>query len=141
MPANARGNSRRGLLHIHWAFPPTTGGVESHLFDLTHHQAALGWRVTILTGEENAVRSPAYEVVSSPALNLAQIRSSRLPLGEQVSAFAAELDAPTSAREVEVVHCHNRHHFPPPPALASSPCAQSTPSKSTTPFMRLGLTS
>src|SRR4051812_8768763 len=118
MPADPGGNRRRGLLHIHWAFPPTTGGVESHLYDLAHHQAALGWRVTILTGEENAVRSLAYKVVSTPALNLTQIRASRVPLGEQVTAFAAELDALTSTQDVEVVHGHNLHHFSATPALA-----------------------
>jgi len=44
------------IAHVHWAFPPTTGGVESHLSDLTRIQAASGHRLTVLTGETEPER-------------------------------------------------------------------------------------
>ena len=39
----------------HWAFPPTTGGVESHLADLARLLSARGCEVTVLTGEVDPV--------------------------------------------------------------------------------------
>lgn len=109
---------RPAVVHIHWAFPPTTGGVESHLADLGRLQSAAGRRVVILTGEPDPVRHPAYEVVSSPLLTLERARASAAAPDADASALAlhiAELVARTGA---DVIHGHNLHHFSPAPAIA-----------------------
>ena len=54
-----------GILEIYWCFPPTTGGVESHVADLAAAMAKRGCRVIVLTGEPNPIRSDLYEIVSA----------------------------------------------------------------------------
>jgi glycosyltransferase involved in cell wall biosynthesis len=108
----------RNVLHIHWAFPPTTGGVESHLADLARLSAARGWRVLVLTGEEEPVRDHAYEIVSTPLLNLDYIRSGNMLASDHVGALETLLGQLIRSRSIHVVHGHNLHHFSSAPALA-----------------------
>ncbi|CAN7160516.1 glycosyltransferase family 4 protein [Phenylobacterium sp. LjRoot225] len=106
------------VVHVHWAFPPTTGGVESHLADLGRLQSASGRRVVILTGEPDPVRHPAYEVVSSPLMTLKRARVNAATPEADAPALAvliADLVARTGA---DVIHGHNLHHFSPAPAIA-----------------------
>jgi glycosyltransferase involved in cell wall biosynthesis len=109
---------RRGILHVHWAFPPTTGGVESHLYELARLQAGRGWRVVVITGEELPV-SPEYcEVIPTRSLRLDEISAVSASLAQQVAIFADELREIIAARGIRVVHGHNLHHFSPVPATA-----------------------
>jgi glycosyltransferase involved in cell wall biosynthesis len=104
------------IAHIHWAFPPTTGGVESHLFDLARLQSARGHVVTVITGEPEPTRGSRYEVVSTPVLQLDAIRDAAVD-----TAYAKQLRRTLGRllreRDVEVVHAHDLHHFTPEPAL------------------------
>ena len=59
---------RYRIAHLHWAFPPTTGGVESHLYDLARLQVARGHHVTVVTGEPEPTSTGDYEIVSTPLL-------------------------------------------------------------------------
>jgi glycosyltransferase involved in cell wall biosynthesis len=106
------------VLHIHWTFPPTTGGVESYLLDLARLQARLGWRVTILTGEACPDQHPSYEVISSDMLVLenarATVAAGRVPVDALRDLFVSLV----GSRDVGVVHGHNLHHFSPGPAIA-----------------------
>jgi len=103
------------IAHVHWAFPPTTGGVESHLSDLTRIQAASGHRLTVLTGETEPERCDAYEIVSTPLLDLRRVRGGTPPSYEpELRAFLAR---ELGDREVDVVHAHDLHHFAAEPAL------------------------
>lgn len=104
------------IVHVHWAFPPTTGGVESHLFDVARLQAAAGHRVTVLTGEPEPTRSGTYDVVSSPLLHLDAIRDRTVDDG-YASDLRAMLTAALSSAGAEIVHGHDLHHFTPEPAL------------------------
>ncbi len=99
---------RLRLVLVHWAFPPTTGGVESHLADLARLLAARGHRVTVLTGEHDPIRHPSFEVVSIPTLRLD--RSPR-DNGEVLGTALRGL-------RPDVVHGHNLHHFHSAPARA-----------------------
>lgn len=112
------------VAHVHWAFPPTTGGVESHLFDLARLQTRAGHTVTVVTGEPAPVRTGDYEVVSTPLLRLDHIR------GAGVGATYADdlrefLGAVLRDRGVQIVHAHDLHHFTPEPAIVLSELRES----------------
>jgi glycosyltransferase involved in cell wall biosynthesis len=107
-----------GVLHVHWTFPPTTGGVESYLSDVARLQARDGWRVTVLTGESAPLADPSYEVVSTDMLDLNRARAV-LASGSSPAAPLAELMLSlVTERGVSVIHGHNLHHFSPAPAFA-----------------------
>lgn len=102
---------------VHWAFPPTTGGVESHLADLALFLHDAGCIITVITGEENPVTNSSIEIVSSPLLNLHRIRSefendSLYP--EKLRTFFSEL---LEAKRLNIIHGHNLHHFSAQPAI------------------------
>jgi glycosyltransferase involved in cell wall biosynthesis len=91
---------------VHWAFPPTTGGVESHLADLARLLSARGHDVSVLTGEREPVRDAGYRVLS-----ISTLRLERSP-ERNGTALAAAL----RRLRPHVVHGHNLHHFHPEPA-------------------------
>ena len=99
---------RLRLAIAHWAFPPTTGGVESHLADLARLLSARGCDVTVLTGESEPIADPSYEVVPVPILRL-----DRSPADDRDEAALA---AVLRRLRPHVVHGHNLHHFHPAPA-------------------------
>lgn len=103
------------VLQVHWTFPPTTGGVESHVADLSEHLAARGCDVTVLTGEPRPAPCAGVTVRTTDVLRLDGIRAGLQPRrGEALAA----LDAVVTAVRPEVVHGHNLHHFAAAPALA-----------------------
>lgn len=114
-PKLASGQHRVAL--VHWSFPPTTGGVESHLVDLAHALVSAGCSVTVITGEPVPDASQDFEIVTTHLLNLDWIRN-------QVDGsdwYAAELRRTLgdiiSHRQFDIVHGHNLHHFSSMPAL------------------------
>lgn len=104
------------IVHIHWAFPPTTGGVESHLFDLARLQSAAGHRVTVITGEPHPTKTGLYEVVTTPLLQLDSIRDAP-PDSKYAAALQSTLGEWIEETSADVVHGHDLHHFTPEPAL------------------------
>jgi glycosyltransferase involved in cell wall biosynthesis len=106
----------RRIAHVHWAFPPTTGGVESHLFDLARLQSAGGHAVTVVTGEPEPTRGDGYEVVSTSLLRLDAIRDRGVHEG-YADDLRRELGSLLAERRIDVVHSHDLHHFTPEPAL------------------------
>jgi glycosyltransferase involved in cell wall biosynthesis len=107
---------RSRIAHVHWAFPPTTGGVESHLYDLARLQAARGHDVTIVTGEPEPTSAVGCEIVSTPLLMLDAIRDSEVDPA-YAGALRRTLRTLLVERQVDVVHGHDLHHFTPEPAL------------------------
>lgn len=105
------------IAHVHWAFPPTTGGVESHLADLVAIQAERGHAIVLLTGEHDPLRSPDFEIRQTPLLDLRAIRAATPTPG-----YAAEVRqffrSVLEQAGVDVVHAHDLHHFTAAPALA-----------------------
>jgi glycosyltransferase involved in cell wall biosynthesis len=105
------------LLHVHWALPPTTGGVESHVADLCTRLQARECAVTVLTGEPDPAPLPGVDVRRTDLLNLEVIRAG---LGNdpahrrQLRTFVGELIADIRP---DIVHGHNLHHFAVAPAL------------------------
>jgi glycosyltransferase involved in cell wall biosynthesis len=107
---------RYRIAHVHWAFPPTTGGVESHLYDLARLQVSRGHQVTVVTGEPEPTSTGDYEIVSTPLLQLASIRDAEVDPG-YARDLRVTLCAVLAERGIEVVHAHDLHHFTPEPAL------------------------
>lgn len=107
-----------GILQIHWSFPPTTGGVESHVAGFAEALTRRGCRVVVLTGEQRPSRSDRYPIVTTPLLELEAIKSGNIPEGEYLALFQRLLRDVISDHHIRVVHGHNLHHFHAAPAIA-----------------------
>ncbi|KAF2414873.1 hypothetical protein B1729_02580 [Microbacterium sp. B35-04] len=103
---------------MHWAFPPTTGGVESHVADLSIGLARRGHDVTVLTGEHAPRAHPELTVLRSDLLSLERIRSSPDTSFWPRPDLLSELGSILRRVGPDVVHGHNLHHFSAGPALA-----------------------
>lgn len=106
------------VLQLHWTFPPTTGGVESHIADLCAGLADRGHDVTVLTGEPAPQPVPGVTIVCSELLNLDRVRDGMARQPHYPAALLSELDKTIASVRPDVVHGHNLHHFAPDPALA-----------------------
>jgi glycosyltransferase involved in cell wall biosynthesis len=105
-------------LHVHWTFPPTTGGVESHVAHLCAGLAARGCDVTVVTGEPDPEPWPGVTVLSTEVLALERLRDGA-PRGDRhEERVRTELARLVDRVRPDVVHGHNLHHFDASPALA-----------------------
>jgi glycosyltransferase involved in cell wall biosynthesis len=107
----------RRIMQVHWTFPPTTGGVESHIADLARMLTEEGLKITVLTGEEDPTACSGVDIVVTPMLNLRHLRGAESHEAA-LHAFTALLDDLVTRNHVEVIHGHDLHHFSPIPALA-----------------------
>lgn len=106
------------LAIIHWSFPPTIGGVESHLWELATHAARWGIDVMVLTGESSPIHSDSFKVVSSPLLNLHWIKAEKPELSQHTTELGQLFQEYLIGLDTRTVHGHNLHHFCAAPALA-----------------------
>ena len=107
------------LALLHWTWPPTTGGVETHIFELARFMVALGAEVTVLTGEPRPQQIEGGEVVHVPELELDSVRTEPgLRLPDSAARYRDALEPILTTRGVTALHAHNLHHFSPGPALA-----------------------
>jgi glycosyltransferase involved in cell wall biosynthesis len=107
---------RLNIALVHWAFPPTVGGVESHLWSYSRLLAREGHQVTIFTGTPGA-KPPSQsniEVLHHDGLDLAKDPGAFRTQGDLRSWFGDEL----GNRGIRLVHGHNLHHFSAAPAEA-----------------------
>ena len=107
-----------GILEVHWTFPPTTGGVESHLSDLAAALAREGRRVVVLTGEAAPSGDPSYTVVSTSLLELESVKRGDLTDQDRCARLVTELSHLVRKHRIGTIHGHNLHHFHPAAALA-----------------------
>ncbi|MEV8542509.1 glycosyltransferase family 4 protein [Streptomyces sp. NPDC051572] len=114
--SSSRTPKRLGVAFVHWAFPPTVGGVESYLWNCSRLLAGLGHRVTVFTGTPGARKPPVdgVEVLYHPGLDLSRATGGREERESLRDWFRAEL----TTRHVRLVHGHNLHHFSAAPAEA-----------------------
>jgi glycosyltransferase involved in cell wall biosynthesis len=108
------------IAHVHWALPPVTGGVETHLAEFARALASRGHPVTLFAGLGELSGLPGVTTVSCDLLNMERCaerrtRSSDEDLAEQLAAILGE---ELVQRDIKVVHGHNLHHFSPIPAMA-----------------------
>jgi len=113
----------------HYAFYPTTGGVESHLLDLGTELVNQGHEVFALVGSLD--NSPPFEDVQGikihrrMLLNPFYIRERKAQLGAKsedvlptiLNEIRAMYESFIQEHKIDVMHAHNFHHFLPGHAL------------------------
>lgn len=114
----------------HYAFYPTTGGVETHLLDLCAELANRGHRVHALVG--SASGQPDEQEMAgimihrrdwmNPEILRARKQESGRTIDEPWSELQAELRQSyrqfIRAYDIDIIHAHNFHHFLPEYGLA-----------------------
>ncbi len=114
----------------HYAFFPTTGGVESHLLDLCGELVKQGHEVHALVGslkgrpEQETIEN--IQVYRTDLMNPEWIREEKakkdIAADEEDEDLTARIrkmyEAFIDEHEIDVVHGHNFHHFVPEHALA-----------------------
>jgi glycosyltransferase involved in cell wall biosynthesis len=108
------------IAHVHWALPPITGGVETHLAEFARALASRGHPVTLFTGLGELSGLPGVTTILCDLLNMERCaerraRSTDEDLAEQLATILGE---ELKQRNIKVVHGHNLHHFTPIPAMA-----------------------
>jgi glycosyltransferase involved in cell wall biosynthesis len=108
------------IAHVHWALPPVTGGVETHLAEFARALAARGHPVTLFTGRGELSGLPGVTTIPCDLLDMERCaerrtRSSDEDLAKQLAAVLGE---ELVRRKIKDVHGHNLHHFTPIPAMA-----------------------
>lgn len=110
-------NSKRGkklkIAHVHWAFPPIIGGVETHLAILLPELVKRGHQVSLLTG---SVQGPklhkdyrGINIRREPLMNLNRL-SKKGFLGIEKKLRRLIKSFLDTARP-DVVHAHNMNYF------------------------------
>lgn len=108
-----RENKKLRIAHLHWAFPPIIGGVETHLVMLLPELVKKGHKVSLLTGtaEEAKVREnyKGVKVTRVPIMNLNWLNKRGLTgiedeVREEIAYFLDET-------KPDIVHAHNMHYF------------------------------
>lgn len=114
----------------HYAFYPTTGGVESHLLDLCKGLQKQGHEVYVLVGSMRGRAAheilDGIDVTRADLMNPEWIRDEKakkdIAADEEdpalVAAIRAMYEAFIAEHKIDVVHGHNFHHFVPEHAMA-----------------------
>ncbi len=112
-PAKSKDRRALRIAHIHWAFPPVIGGVETHLTILLPELVRNGHQVFLLTGAERdlpeRVDYQGVAVQRTPYMSLDYLMQHdaellREEIGQTFQDFL-ERNRP------DVVHAHNLHYF------------------------------
>jgi len=104
---------RFSVAQIHWGFPPTIGGVETHLSIMCPEMVRLGHRTSVFTasieGESDRVEYRGVQVYRSPVMDLNRFLGARpsFSSGEIEKALVDFLDE----TKPDVIHAHNMHYF------------------------------
>jgi glycosyltransferase involved in cell wall biosynthesis len=105
------------ILQISHAYPPTFGGVESHVQDLAHRLNTRGHEVTCLAGglEQESRDEDGVRVLRRPELRvqtLLAVERSRPAAVDAASEQVVRLiRRALQAQSPDIVHVHNAHHF------------------------------
>lgn len=113
----------RVLLVAH-AFPPTFGGVETHLWDLSQHLSDRGYTVQCLVGGQESEQSyGAVKVQRYRELSVSYLLEKRSGLDpltihkELLENLSTIIESVVSNFSPTLIHLHNAHHFAPELAL------------------------
>src|SRR5262245_34247821 len=110
---------------ISHAYPPTFGGVESHVWDICHHLAARGHDVLVVSGGEDAPAVGSVPVHRHSALSVQTLLTARAGLPRDsgtdprlLAEIRTVLAAEFARFEPDLIHVHNAHHYGPEIARA-----------------------
>ena len=101
------------IAHVHWAFPPIIGGVETHLVMLLPELVKLGHEVSLLTGSAEGAKASenfrGVKVTRAPIMDLNWLNKRGLvgieeEVREVISSFI-------NKTKPDIVHAHNMHYF------------------------------
>jgi glycosyltransferase involved in cell wall biosynthesis len=124
------------ILQISHAFPPTFGGVETHLWDITNSLTKRGHEISCLVGgphESNSYVVEAYGAIAvsrTPEISVEYLLDSRKGINanehsrELTSTLRSLVASAIAQTDPEIVHIHNAHHFAPELAAATIECAK-----------------
>ncbi|MBN1622056.1 MAG: glycosyltransferase family 4 protein [Endomicrobiales bacterium] len=106
-------SKKRSILQLHWGFPPTIGGVETHLTILLPGLVRKGYKVGLITS--SAEKAKAYETYNgasvwrSPLFDLNWLSKRGFEgLEEELRSLYAKV---IDKIKPDIVHCHNMHYF------------------------------
>ncbi|MFH1594691.1 MAG: glycosyltransferase family 4 protein [Candidatus Omnitrophota bacterium] len=109
----SRKQKRLKIAHVHWAFPPIIGGVETHLVMLLPEMAKRGHEVSLLTGSAEGAKTydvyKGVKVTRAPIMDLNWLNKRGL-IGiedETREVMSAFLDK----TEPDLIHAHNMNYF------------------------------
>ncbi len=111
--ASKRVKKKLNIAHVHWAFPPIIGGVETHLVMLLPEFVKMGHNVSLLTGTCKEARAQedykGVKVTRAPIMDLNWLNERGLiGIEEEVRKTIASF---LNKHKPDVVHAHNLHYF------------------------------
>jgi len=99
--------------HLHWGFPPTIGGVETHLTIILPFMAQRGHKISLLTasieGRKGKEHYRGVDVFREPIMDLNWL--SRRGLGGIEKDVERILTDFIETNRPDVLHAHNMHYF------------------------------
>jgi glycosyltransferase involved in cell wall biosynthesis len=114
-----RGGEDLTVAVLHWALPPTVGGVESHLADYIRLLHGRGVKVVAFTGTRPSREVRKYATVEThPLLHLDGSSTAPVDTPERVAELTAWMERSVRKHGINVVHGHNLHRFSGAPAMA-----------------------
>lgn len=105
------------VLQLHWAFPPTIGGVETHLVLLGKGLVRKQWEVSLLTGtagDADMVEDYHWEgmrIRRTPLMDLNHLTPESIRAKED--AIRREIHNFVEETRPQIIHAHNMHYFSP----------------------------
>lgn len=113
MKKSRKANKKLKIAHMHWAFPPIIGGVETHLVMLLPELVKSGHEVSLLTGSAEGKKAndtyKGVKIMRAPIMNLNWLNKRGLvgiedEVREVISSFL-------NKTKPNVVHVHNMNYF------------------------------
>jgi glycosyltransferase involved in cell wall biosynthesis len=101
------------IAELHWAFPPTIGGVETHLATLGPGLVRRGHEVSLLTGQPGEL--PAHDVFEGMVIERCPYLDLNRMTPEMFTRHAAQVTESIheflTTVNPDVIHVHNWHYF------------------------------
>lgn len=101
------------IAHVHWAFPPIIGGVETHLVTLLPELVRRGHEVSLLTGAVEGAKAcenfKGINVTRAPIMNLNWLNKRGLAGIE--NEVKQVMDSFFKKTRPHIAHAHNMHYF------------------------------
>ena len=113
MAAKKRKTKKLRIAHVHWAFPPIIGGVETHLVMLLPELVKRGHSVSLLTGSTEGAKAretfKGVGITRVPIMNLNWLNKRGLVgIEEEVRHVVGAF---LNMAKPDIIHAHNMNYF------------------------------